>query len=240
SVSLEILHSRSGSNINHHPNVELDFPNKNDVVSLEISESPVKSKELTILDYQNIYSEYTRNENLESELPVPTPILQHQNAEEGDVSNSVIFPHINSNYQENSQVNRILPSLRSSITLDALEPESDAPSYPKGVVWGQLQEDSNLQFTRTKTLSVAMSKEGNFVVEVPVSDKYLEQCPHDNLNELEFTHLRYTAATCDPDDFQKNGYILRPKIFKRETELFIVMTMYNENEQLFCKTMTSV
>ncbi|PKK65679.1 glycosyltransferase family 2 protein [Rhizophagus irregularis] len=51
--------------------------------------------------------------------------------------------------------------------------------------------------------------------------------------------MRYTAVTCDPDDFNQNNYLLRPYIFGRKTELMIVMTMYNEDDQLFIKTMSS-
>lgn len=43
----------------------------------------------------------------------------------------------------------------------------------------------------------------------------------------EFTHMRYTAATCDPKDFESDGYTLRQQLLSRETELFIVLTMYN-------------
>ncbi|KNC96957.1 uncharacterized protein SPPG_09498 [Spizellomyces punctatus DAOM BR117] len=52
----------------------------------------------------------------------------------------------------------------------------------------------------------------------------------------------YTAVTCDPDVFSRPdaGYDLRPRLLGRDTELFIVMTMYNEDEELFAKTMTSV
>lgn len=39
--------------------------------------------------------------------------------------------------------------------------------------------------------------------------------------------FRYIAATCDPADFQKDGYTLRQNLLHRETELFIVLTMYN-------------
>lgn len=77
--------------------------------------------------------------------------------------------------------------------------------------------------------------------------------------------MRYTAATCDPNDFLKNRYTLRTHNYGRKTELFIVMvrsrlkrrkkglpslnltntisfnqTMYNEDDQLFLKTMNSV
>ncbi|KAI8717544.1 Chitin synthase [Fusarium sp. LHS14.1] len=60
--------------------------------------------------------------------------------------------------------------------------------------------------------------------------------------EVEFTHMRYTAVTCDPDDFVERGYKLRQSIGKtlRETELFICITMYNEDEIGFTRTMYAV
>ena len=61
-------------------------------------------------------------------------------------------------------------------------------------------------------------------------------------DEIEFTHMRYTAVTCDPDDFTLKGYKLRQNIgaTARDTELFICVTMYNENEIDFTRTMHGV
>ena len=61
-------------------------------------------------------------------------------------------------------------------------------------------------------------------------------------DEIEFTHMRYTAVTCDPDDFVDRGYKLRQNIGRtaRETELFICITMYNEDEFNFTRTMHAV
>ena len=61
-------------------------------------------------------------------------------------------------------------------------------------------------------------------------------------DEREFTHMRYTAVTCDPDDFVVNGYKLRQNIGStmRETELFICVTMYNEGEIEFTRTMHGI
>lgn len=61
-------------------------------------------------------------------------------------------------------------------------------------------------------------------------------------DEVEFTHMRYTAVTCDPDDFVDKGYKLRQSIGRttRETELFICITMYNEDEIGFTRTMHAV
>ncbi|KIW32488.1 chitin synthase 1 [Cladophialophora immunda] len=61
-------------------------------------------------------------------------------------------------------------------------------------------------------------------------------------DEREFTHMRYTAVTCDPDDFVVKGYKLRQNIGStlRETELFICVTMYNEGEIEFTRTMHGI
>ena len=57
----------------------------------------------------------------------------------------------------------------------------------------------------------------------------------------EFTHLRYTAATCDPNDFTlKNGYNLRPAMYNRHTELLIAITYYNEDKMLTSRTLHGV
>lgn len=42
----------------------------------------------------------------------------------------------------------------------------------------------------------------------------------------EFTHMRYTAATCDPDEFTvDNGWTLRTSAqYQRDTELLIAIT----------------
>ncbi|OJJ06821.1 hypothetical protein ASPVEDRAFT_140716 [Aspergillus versicolor CBS 583.65] len=61
-------------------------------------------------------------------------------------------------------------------------------------------------------------------------------------DDREFTHMRYTAVTCDPDDFTQRGYTLRQQIGRtmRETELFICVTMYNEDEIHFTRTMHGI
>lgn len=58
----------------------------------------------------------------------------------------------------------------------------------------------------------------------------------------EFTHMRYSAATCDPSEFFEERFTLRQQLFAkpRHTELFIVVTMYNEDDVLFARTMSGV
>lgn len=54
--------------------------------------------------------------------------------------------------------------------------------------------------------------------------------------------MRYTAATCDPMDYAEEGFTVRQPLFSkaRKTELMIIVTMYNEDDVLFARTMTGV
>ncbi|KAF9398393.1 Chitin synthase, class 1 [Mortierella sp. AD011] len=94
------------------------------------------------------------------------------------------------------------------------------------------------QTRRYKTTKKVTLTQGNLVLDCPVPSKLLDVLPRKNGDE--FTTMRYTAVTCDPNDFAQQNYTLRPKMLNRETELFIVMTMYNEDEILFCRTMHGV
>ncbi|KAI0738834.1 glycosyltransferase family 2 protein [Daedaleopsis nitida] len=93
---------------------------------------------------------------------------------------------------------------------------------------------------RYKTIKKVELFHGNFVLDSAVPSKLLNMCPQ--RNEREFTHMRYSAATCDPNEFKESGFTLRQVHYDppRKTELFIVMTMYNEDEELFCRSMHGV
>ena len=68
---------------------------------------------------------------------------------------------------------------------------------------------------------------GHLVLDSPVPSKLLVHCP--NKTDKEFTTMRYTACTADPNDFKDDRYALRQVLYEqpRRTELFIVLTMYN-------------
>ncbi len=58
------------------------------------------------------------------------------------------------------------------------------------------------------------------------------------LSNADISHMRYTAATCDPDDFaEANGWSLRTKMYNRETEILIAVTSYNEDKTLYARTL---
>ncbi|KAK9900585.1 glycosyltransferase family 2 protein [Cystobasidium minutum MCA 4210] len=93
---------------------------------------------------------------------------------------------------------------------------------------------------RLKTIKQVSLFRGNLVLDVPVPKSLLAACPLKE--DREFTRMRYTAATCDPDNFMEERYSLRQQLMSppRQVELMIVMTMYNEDDNLYTRTMYGV
>ncbi|KAJ3011050.1 Chitin synthase, class 2 [Thoreauomyces humboldtii] len=122
------------------------------------------------------------------------------------------------------------------------------PPAPSGFLGGPLQFAGHPPmpmgngpdpFTRKRTVrKIPLTPQGNLVLDIPVSERVLNNGKF--RDEEEFTHMRYTAVVCAADDFSSKGYSLRQQDYGRSTELFIVMTMYNENDELFCKSMNAV
>jgi chitin synthase len=74
---------------------------------------------------------------------------------------------------------------------------------------------------RRRSVRQVELQQGNLVLDLQVPSHIV---PAGETAE-ERTKLRYTAATCDPDEFMRSKYSLRPYLLGRQTELFIVMTM---------------
>ncbi|EMD37704.1 glycosyltransferase family 2 protein [Gelatoporia subvermispora B] len=89
---------------------------------------------------------------------------------------------------------------------------------------------------RHKTKKRVKLTNGNLVVDLEVPPKMVLPWR----GEPEMRKTRYTAVTCDPDEFEAKGHFLRQNELQRTTELFIVITMYNEDEVLFCRTLYGV
>lgn len=89
---------------------------------------------------------------------------------------------------------------------------------------------------------------GHLVLDCPLATELLSKFPGYDADAKnyglmrEFSHMRYTAVTCGPSNFWRDGYILRPIHYpvKRETELMVVITMYNEDDILLARTLKGV
>ena len=135
-------------------------------------------------------------------------------------------------------------------TLNSLPPETPSETRHFGPA------PSGRILRRHKTKRRVQLTNGNLVMDLNIPPKLVLPCR----GEPENMKTRYTAVTCDPDQFEKKGFFLRQNETGRRTELFIVITMYNvrfpflslivvvtnfaaiyqEDEVLFCRTLYGV
>ncbi|KAJ3378347.1 Chitin synthase, class 1 [Chytriomyces hyalinus] len=130
-------------------------------------------------------------------------------------------------------------------------------AHDANAMWSQIQGAAAVFFGSSvsgagrQTPEIEVEQPASRTANAVVTPSIVDTC-------REFTHLRYTAATCDPNDFKERGYRLRSQDLDRKTELFIVITMYklsamasevtdpslnnllSENEYLFTKTWKAV
>lgn len=110
--------------------------------------------------------------------------------------------------------------------------------------WQEIPERddaSTMSSVNPSSAKVVRLYKGNLVLDCPVSLNLLKQFPT-HQPAREFTHMRYSAATCDPKYFGADNFTLRPMCYARprETELFIAITIYNEDDLLLGRTLQGV
>ncbi len=139
--------------------------------------------------------------------------------------------HLNPQY-DMSQVNH--PPMPSMPYQQNYPPMQQRPGMGReqSTGWSVARE----KLMKRRSIRQVALQQGNLILDMQVPSHIV---PKGSENREEMTKLRYTAATCDPDDFMRSKYSLRPYLYNRQTELFIVMTMYNEDEVLFCRTMNA-
>jgi chitin synthase len=108
--------------------------------------------------------------------------------------------------------------------------------------WKRRQMARATSLKRYGTRKVNLVKGQVFRAEYPVpsaiKNSILPKYRDPESGSTEFTHMRYTAATVDPDDFtRENGYSLRAAEYGRQTELLIAITYYNEDKLLTSRTL---
>ncbi|KAI9314163.1 chitin synthase 1 [Dichotomocladium elegans] len=94
-----------------------------------------------------------------------------------------------------------------------------------------------LQPRRYNNIRLVRLTGGNLVLDCPVPPQYIGAAPRKDAKE--FDAMRYTAVTCGPAEFSES-YTLRQEWMQRDTELFICITMYNEDEILLSRTLHGI
>lgn len=154
-------------------------------------------------------------------------------------------------YDEQDDRPPFLQHHSSHATFHTLDPRDDRPPFLQHHPFHEEFEDAEPAPTATRSEDPTRHSEkregrlfrGNLVLDCPVPPKLLKMYPSSTPHGRdEFTHMRYTAATCDPADYSEQAFTVRQPLFSkpRQTELMIVVTMYNEDDVLFARTMTGV
>lgn len=87
---------------------------------------------------------------------------------------------------------------------------------------------------------------GNFVFDSPISNsllnKYHTAVENESILSNEFKFMRYQAVTCEPNELARENFTVRQLKYlrPRQTELMIVITMYNEDHILLGRTLKGV
>ncbi|CAH6723232.1 chitin synthase 2 [[Candida] jaroonii] len=94
----------------------------------------------------------------------------------------------------------------------------------------------------TKTIKRAKLVNGNYVIDCPTPEGLIGTFGKKIEDGQEMKFLRYQAVTCGPSNFINRQYDLRQAMYtpRRDTEIMIVITMYNEDEILLAKTLKGV
>ncbi|KAF9158081.1 Chitin synthase, class 1, partial [Actinomortierella ambigua] len=173
-------------------------------------------------DTENAYSYYPHQ--LPKLRPPPPPSEPDPEPQE-DMAHYVQLQDLPSSQrqQQQQQQQQQQPYFSGAIASTPFIPAAETPMLPPSTL--RYGEAPQRQERRYKTKKTVRLTDGNLVLDCPVPDHYLRR--QKIQDGVEFTHMRYTAVTCDPNDFQDENYTLRPAMWSRETELFIVVTMYN-------------
>ncbi|OBA28402.1 hypothetical protein HANVADRAFT_51695 [Hanseniaspora valbyensis NRRL Y-1626] len=115
-----------------------------------------------------------------------------------------------------------------------------------GDTFGQTKFNTNhhdLQYIRraqsTVRPKIAKAKTNKILtLDNPIPSGILDVLP--NKSSPEYTEMRYTAVTSDPDSFAQDGYSLRFSDMNRECEIVACITMYNEDKYALARTLNSV
>ncbi|KAI8916672.1 class 2 chitin synthase [Powellomyces hirtus] len=104
---------------------------------------------------------------------------------------------------------------------------------------GLLRHGTTRKGTVRTRKTVKLPSSGNFTIKGHLPESLLSSVAYSKGEEYET--VNYTAVTCDPDDFVREGYTLRTAHdYNRQTEIAIVVTMYNEGIEELNRTLFGI
>ncbi|CCD25666.1 chitin synthase I NDAI_0F03480 [Naumovozyma dairenensis CBS 421] len=189
-----------------------------------------------------IVDPYTRTTTLSSEIPsaIPPPMLSHRDLGEYEVEDN------NSSNEDANTIDKIRlhTTSKSAISLNSsssLSQTSQSNLLDESIP----RNDSNRWLPKRTATQLRRFKlwNGNFIFDSPISKTLISRysTAQDSLSN-EFKFMRYQAVTCEPNHLLQKNFTVRQLKYltPRPTELFIVITMYNEDHILLGRTLKGV
>ncbi|KAL6450408.1 CHS1 Chitin synthase 1 [Candida maltosa Xu316] len=188
-------------------------------------------------------------------LPPPKPIFSPEtfaeaNSQRDDDESTIDEKHFYDkavDYETKSLHSEVTAYSGSSYVSDNYNMETDGTDYFGASIDGNIMHNISNGYVpnREKTITsrkvrLVGGKAGNLVLENPVPTELKKVLTRTESPFGEFTNMTYTACTSDPDTFTAEGFTLRAAKYGRETEIVICITMYNEDEISFARTMHGV
>ena len=225
-----------------------DAPYRHDVSPLQIPGTPsdrlASQPTYSVENFDHSYThEYQQHQHMpESNYNYPPGQYGHANEGSQEYFNQPYHDHHQQDpYDPHSE--HQLPYYEENDQQPILDADHAYGPDPSDITYQPPQQSQTPAIRRWKTVKEVQLFQGNLVLDCPVPPKLLSQINHAQPPERdEFTHMRYSAATCDPSEFLEERFTLRQRLFAkpRHVELFIVVTMYNEDDFLFARTMIGV
>lgn len=150
-------------------------------------------------------------------------------------------------YQKEYDEEELTSDTQTAYSKESYVSSTTESDYFGNSIDGDMMRQINLGYipNRQKTLHkrkvrLVGGNSGNLVLENRIPDELKKVLTRTESPFGEFTNMTYTACTSEPDDFVHEGFTLRAAKYGRETELVICVTMYNEDEASFARTMHGI
>lgn len=108
----------------------------------------------------------------------------------------------------------------------------------QGTNYGPPPSTSQPRRSKNRTARKVKLTQGNLVLDCLVPTRLLGFLP--KKEEDEFKYMRYSAVTVDPEGFESGRFVLRQCERERETELMVVVTLYNVRRPSLSSRFTSL
>jgi len=178
------------------------------------------------------------------------PTLQFQEPPPSAYASTISLPPEFGDYDEGDEIEKMpLTSRAGGLYPPGPVDPNDFGEYDRPVSVVSSTGGVESSWRRRQTIKRGVTRkvkltQGNFITEYQVPEPVysaIEPKWTSGTRTTEFSHMRYTAATVDPDDFtDANGYSLRTKLYNRATEMLIAVTSYNEDKTLYARTLHGV